>query len=101
MTPFRSLALAAALAGGLTMTSGALAQSPSTNPADPRSPGAVVPPGGMDRDVNDTRKRESDRTKRDGSSYGRDSPVGTGAPTSSNNPTTPRPPASDGSGKNY
>jgi hypothetical protein len=98
MTSYRSFALATLLAGGLTMTSAALSQSPSTNPADPRSPGAVVPPGGMDKGTNDMRKKESDRTKPGSSSYGRDTP-GTGAPTSSNNPTTPRPPASDGTGR--
>ncbi len=101
MTSFRSLALAAALVGGLSITSAALSQSPSTNPADPRSPGAVVPPGGMGGNTNDMRKKESDRAKRDSGSYGRDAPAGTGAPTSSNNPTTPRPPASDGSGRHY
>ena len=64
----------------------------ATNPADPRSPGAVVPPGATGKDTHDMRKKDPDRTRRNGSSYGRDAPTGTGAPTSSSKQTTPRPP---------
>ena len=59
--------------------------------ADPRSPGAVVPPGATGKDAHDMRKKDPDRTRRNGSSYGRDAPTGTGAPTSSSKQTTPRP----------
>jgi hypothetical protein len=98
MTTFNSIALAAALAVGLATTSSAFAQPPPSSmrdPADPRSAGAVVTPenAGKDasKDMRDKKKDPYNANRGDG--------TGSSGTSSYGNPTSPRPPASDGSGR--
>ena len=96
MTDLRNLAIATAVAAGLTTASVVFAQAPRS-PADPNSPGAVVTPysnkaykgrdpGTMDR---------SDTAARD-RAYGGGSGSAGSAGSSTESPTSPRPPRSDG-----
>jgi hypothetical protein len=100
MTKLKSIALAAALGAVLATTSVAFAQPP-LDPSDPRSPGAVVTPNaaGKDikRDMHDNEKG-SDKATRDRVD-GRDAARSTGSSSAGSNPSSLRPPASDGSNR--
>jgi len=100
MTTLQSIAFAAALAAVLATTCVAFAQPP-LDPSDPRSPGAVVTPNAAGKEIKKDmhgNEKGSDKATRDRGD-GRDAARSTGSSSAGSNPSSPRPPRSDGSNR--
>lgn len=101
MTPLQSIAFAAVLGAVLATTSVAFAQPP-LDPSDPRSPGAVVTPNAAGKDIKKDmhgNEKGADKATRDRGDGRDDAARSTGSSSAGSNPSSPRPPRSDGSNR--